>query len=154
MSLGQLLILHLMAGAGVAGAVYLATGQQASSLRWFQVVTALVFWPMYLPLLLQRKAKITEQPATALLGRDLDRTIAQVDEELGAALKNLEGKFGNALSREKAQLHELRGTWAEQARRIREIDQLLSQPEFAEPIASSLACPVADDLSDRLRDIP
>ena len=42
MSLGALLLLHLMAGAGVAGAVYLSGGGGHAGARLLRVATALV----------------------------------------------------------------------------------------------------------------
>ena len=48
----QTLILYLVVGAGVAGAVYLSQRSGRSSARWFLVATAVLFWPLYLPVLL------------------------------------------------------------------------------------------------------
>src|SRR5262245_50611805 len=125
MSLGQLLILHVMAGAGVAGAVYLATANQRAPLRWFQVLTALFFWPMYLPLLLQTQLRTGRSAPRER--DDLDGAIAQVGDELDAALANLEGRCGDAFTPRQDRLHALRGIWAQQAGRIREIERLLKQ---------------------------
>ena len=138
MSLGQLLILHLMAGVGVAGAVALATRHRSRSSRWFQVVTALVFWPMYLPLLLQQQPKPKSKPTPRPMNDDLEQTIAQIDAELDTALKKSESRFGDSLAKEKARLHDLLGAWTRQAQQIREMDQLLSRPETAESMAISI----------------
>jgi hypothetical protein len=152
MSLGQLLILHLMAGAGVAATVFLATPNQRLSMRCFQVATALLFWPMYLPLLLQKQAAairpVEPSPPT---GGDVDQTIAQVNEDLDAALASLERKFGNTFAQQDCRLRNLRLAWARQAGRIREMEQLLKHMECPAP-AAALACASGDERNDRLRD--
>jgi hypothetical protein len=132
MTLGQLIVLHLMAGVGVAGAVFLATRGRSSAQRWFAVATATVFWPLYLPLLLAKVPRgngapvlIDEPPAD-----DLAKAIAQVDGELEAALRSLDGWAEDALAREKDRLYDLRSAWNSQAQRIRDMDRLLARPEF------------------------
>ena len=135
MSLGQLLILHLMAGIGVAGAVSLAMRHRSGSSRWFQILTAMVFWPMYLPLLLQPQPKSKNKPTPPPMDDDLEQSIAQIDAELETALKKSESRFGDALSKENARLHDLLGAWTLQAEQIREMDQLLNRPECAASMA-------------------
>lgn len=153
MSLGQLLLLHLMAGLGVAGAVYLTSRRRSPTSRWFQVVTALLFWPMYLPVLLSRHSaqldelEIARPPAVS---DELGRIIAQVDAELEHALRSLDGWAEGVLAREKDRLLELRGAWISQARRIREMDRLLERPEYAQA-GEPLAIPGESDISERLR---
>lgn len=157
MSLGQLLVLHLMAGAGVAGAVYLTARRRSTAARWFQAVTALLFWPLYLPILLSRHAATTgdTEPANPSLtspvaGDDLGRIIAQVDAELEHALRSLDGWAEDVLAREKGRLLELRSAWFSQAQRIRDMDRLLARPEYA-VAGEPLAIRDENDLSDRLR---
>ncbi len=133
---GQTLILYLVIGAGVAGAVYLSYRPGPGSSRWFVVATAVVFWPLYLPMLLARRAdtgqasRITEAPHDKL-----SAAIAQVDAELEAALGCLDGWAEDVLAREKDRIRELRTAWLAQAQRIREMDQLLARPEYAEDVA-------------------
>jgi hypothetical protein len=154
MNLGHLILLHLMAGVGVAGAVFLSTRGRPAGQRWFQVVTAAIFWPLYLPVLLSQKwdqdrpVEAIEQPAPT---DDLSRAIAAVDAELEAALLSLDGWAEDVLAREKDRLHDLRGAWTSQAHRIREMDRLLSRPEYASGGAPLLAGPNQNGLSERLR---
>jgi hypothetical protein len=152
-SLGPLLLLHLMAGVGVAVAVYLAARTAAAGVRWFQVVTALLFWPLYLPVLLsQRGAARDREPGGGVPPRDdLAQAIAQVEVELEAALRNLDGWAEGVLARERGRLHELRTAWAAQAERVREMDRLLARPEYAGPGELVLAAPNGAPTSDRLR---
>src|SRR4051794_8603917 len=120
MTLGQFLLLHLMAGCGVAVAVYVTAPPSAAAGRWFQAATAVLFWPLYLPLLLARPRD------TAPTDDSLDRAITQMDAELDAALQSLGGWAAGVLAREHDRLHDLRTTWVAQAERIRELDRLLS----------------------------
>src|SRR5438128_9086197 len=134
MSLGQLFLLHLMAGAGVAVAVYLAMPSPSQGVRWFQVVTAILLWPLYLPILLVRTKNQEKCAAstTAAPADDLAQAIAQVDAELEGALRSLDGWAEGVLARERQRLYELRHAWTLQAQRIREMDRLLNRPEYAE----------------------
>jgi hypothetical protein len=147
MTLGQLLLLHLMAGAGVAVAVYLTAPPGRPAERWFQVASAVVFWPFYLPLLLapRDEAKPAPADATAMPPDELAGAIAQVDAELEGALRSLDGWAEGVLAREKDRLHELRTAWSAQAQRVRDMDRLLARPEYAEPAADEAVT------SERLR---
>jgi hypothetical protein len=155
MSLGALLLLHLMAGAGVAGAVYLSGRGRHAGVRFLHVATALVFWPLYLPILLagntsQESSAGPNDPAPA--GTDeLGSVIAQVNAELDGALNSLDGWAEGVLARERGRLEELRAAWGAQADRIRAMDRLLKRPEYAGLADSPL--PAADgEIAARLRD--
>lgn len=131
MTWGQLLVVYLMIGCGVAVAVYLSAQVRAAE-RAFQVATALVFWPLYLPLLLSQNRD--EEPGSAsgavavVPERDeLARAIAQVDAELEGAMRSLDGWAEGVLARERDRLQELRAAWNLQAERIREMDRLLAR---------------------------
>ena len=86
---GQTLVLYLVIGIGVAGAVYLAGGTG----RWFRVATAVPFWPLYLPLLLAPgRAGASGPTARPTAPHDeLAAAIGQVDAELESALGSLDG---------------------------------------------------------------
>ena len=58
--------------------------------------------------------------------------IAQVELELDRALQSLDGWAGEILSDECDRLSELRAAWKGQAARIRELDELLDEPAFAD----------------------
>jgi hypothetical protein len=138
---GQTLILYLVIGAGVAGAVYLAGGDG----RWFRVATAVPFWPLYLPLLLAPGCTIadlsSDSPSMPL--DELAAAIGQVDAELEAALGSLDGWAEGVLSRERVRIRDLRTAWLAQAQRIREMDRILALPEYA--TEEDAALPAADD---------
>jgi hypothetical protein len=154
MALGQLLVLHLMAGLGVAVAVYLQTTARHSGLRVFQVVTAVLFWPFYLALLLGRRRAEevpTEPGAHSGPADELARAIAQVDAELEGAWQSLDGWAEGVLTREKGRLQEMRSVWAAQAQRIRDMDRLLSRPEYAVLDNNVFAVTSADGAGERLR---
>src|SRR5436190_10784466 len=144
---GQTLVLYLVIGTGVAGAVYLAerTGRRRG--RWFLVVTAVPFWPLYLPLLLTPGRADRGEPSAAPQD-DLAAAIAQADAELEAALGSLDGWAEDVLAREKGRLRDLRSAWLAQAQRIREMDRILALPEYAD---ESDPEPPATAADDRLR---
>ncbi len=149
MSLGQLLLLNFMAGIGVAAAVYLSTSARRPLERWAQIIGALLFWPLYLPLLLSyraepQEARIKEPQPTAPPNDELSLAIAQVDAELQSAWRNLDGWAEDVLAREKDRLGELRNAWATQARRVREMDRLLAQPESPALTAGASVTGLAD----------
>lgn len=132
--LGQTLILYLLVGIGVAGAAYLSTPANRSSRRLFQVLLALPFWPLYVPLLLAKPSPPAAMVSTACgtpVNGSLDAIIAQVDSELQAALGSLDGWGKHVLAQEKDRLNELGKAWRLQAERIRELDRLLAVPEYA-----------------------
>jgi hypothetical protein len=156
--LGQTLVLYAVVGAGVAVAVYSVAGDPRQ--RWFRVVSAVPFWPMYIPILLAPvRPPIDSQCHDHAEPKDeMSVTIAQVDGELEGALSSLDGWAEDVLAREKGRIHELRGAWTAQAERIREMDRLLTLPECAdEPRTGAVALAVPPDVSassavsDRLR---
>ncbi len=129
---GQTLILYLVVGAGMAGAVYLTERSGRGPRHWFVVATAVAFWPLYLPLLLASGRRGPGEPASASATPqdDLTAAIGQVDAELGSALGSLDGWAEEVLIREKGRLRDLRAAWLAQAKRIREMDRVLDQPEY------------------------
>jgi hypothetical protein len=132
--LDQTLLLYLVAGLGVAGAVYISPLGSQPLERLLLVSMALLFWPIFLPLLLSGKHKPSEMPSpTGCVTKDeLASAITQVDAELEAALGSLDGWAEDVLAREKGRIQELRHAWTAQADRIREMDRLLALPENVE----------------------
>lgn len=127
--LAPTLVLYFLIGLGVAAAVYLTV----PTCRWLSVLVAWPFWPIYLPILLaSSRPAPTERPWP---NEEVLAAIAQVNAELEAALASLDGWAEDVLAREKGRIHELRVAWSAQAERIREMDHLLSLPEYAEPAA-------------------
>ena len=54
MDLTTTLLFYMLLGSAVAVAVHLAANDMSRGQRWFRTLTAVVFWPLYLPALLQR----------------------------------------------------------------------------------------------------
>jgi hypothetical protein len=131
---GQTLLLYLLTGGTVAVAVYLRTEATSRLERLFTVATAVVFWPLYLPLLLTRatdgrrlgSAVSTEHPAD-----DMAAAIAEAEAELESGLAGLEGWADEALARQEKRLRDLPAVWSLQAERVRAMDQLLALPDGA-----------------------
>ncbi len=128
---GQTLILYLVVGAGVAGAVYLTQRAGGFAARGFLVATAVLFWPLYLPVLLSSSRAGAGGSADAPPRDELTAAIGQVDAELAAALGSLDGWAEEVLIREKVRLRDLSAAWSAQAQRIRDMDRVLAQPEYA-----------------------
>src|SRR5262245_34220719 len=124
--LGPSLVLYMLVGLGVAGAVYLSGGTSSPFERGLTSALAIPFWPIFIPLLLTRADRAQERrPVPAAPAADeLAAAIAEVDAELEAALSSLDGWAEGVLAREKDRNHELRGAWSAQAGAIRQMDPL------------------------------
>ena len=149
MDLTTTLLFYMLFGGGVATAMYLMKDGAGSGERWFRTSSAVVFWPLYLPSLLQRPAEQAREPfgpRGAAPASDLEivepdeiaRMIRQVETELETALRSLDGWSDAVLAREQHRVEELRAAWHTQAARIRELDRLLAKPAFAEPFTHRL----------------
>ena len=60
MGLSVTMIFYLLIGVGVATAVFLADSRRSRGSAGFRVATALVFWPLYLPILLSGSGARTD----------------------------------------------------------------------------------------------
>jgi hypothetical protein len=149
---GQTLVLYLLIGGGVAGALYLSGPGNSAAGRWFRLATALPFWPLYLPILLNRRAAGSDGPPPGSSvpppPDEMALAIHQVDAELVSALASLDGWAEDVLAREKGRIRELRAAWTAQAARIRAMDRVLARPENAGEATEPLR---PDDCADRLR---
>lgn len=139
MNLATTMLFYLTAGAAVAVAILLRHDASAPGHRAFQAATAVVFWPLYLPLLLHPRPHGRRETAANTLPvnqaptaahQELERTIAQVEAELDGAVNTLDGWSDSVLAREQNRFVELRAAWRQQATRIAELDRLLAEPAF------------------------
>jgi hypothetical protein len=124
MGLTESLIFYLLIGLGVAAAVWLSDG------RLLPAAMAVLFWPIFVPVLLSRQpeeASVPPLPPKEHATDPLATMIAHVEAELDAALASLDGWAEEALSRENARIAELKAAWSMQAARIRQMDRLLEQ---------------------------
>ncbi|HEY3965555.1 MAG TPA: hypothetical protein VGM05_13445 [Planctomycetaceae bacterium] len=130
MALNETLLFYLLFGAGTATAVALRRDVNGATGRWFRIVTAIFFWPLYLPILLERPAGTDVdsggEPTTDRPADNYAATIARVEAELETALDSLDGWAENVLAREQDRFAELRSAWRLQADRIRQLDRLLA----------------------------
>jgi hypothetical protein len=134
MGLEETLVFYLLVGAAVAVAVYLVDARRGRGQLGFLVTTAVLFWPLYLPLLLSRRTD-SEGPAVSASKPKPDemaKAIAQVELELDAALSSLDGWAENALAGEGDRIAELCHALSAQAARIRDMDELLARSETIE----------------------
>jgi len=126
-------IFYLLLGVTVAVATYMRGSEDSRVATTFQLATACVFWPLFVPMLLSTDEASTASRSTAhsvsSKGDDaLSAAICQVEEELDAALHGLDGWAEDVLNSEQHRLEELRTAWKLQADRIRQLDRLLAEP--------------------------
>lgn len=134
MSLGVTLCFYLVIGLAVALAIWISEAHALHFSRLFNATTAVLFWPLYLPVLLAADRSTSvgneqspqEDPQQLAQDDDMATAITQVEWELDIALNSLHGWAEAVLSAETEQLAELRSAWRQQAQRVRDLDSLLS----------------------------
>jgi hypothetical protein len=151
MGFAETMIFYLLIGVGVAIAVFLSDARRSRLSPSFRVATALVFWPLYLPILLAGpRSEPNQRIGTQQNDGDaMSRAIAQVEAELETALASLDGWVEDVLARETDRLRELGTAWRAQAVRIREMDRLLDHAAPAQP--GPMPTLSEPDSSDRCR---
>lgn len=129
-------IFYLALGCGVGVAIGLKE-RSASPLAYLgKPLAAVLFWPLFVPLLMEGERQslhaFERSLKSPLLVSDdsMSQAIQQVEGELDAALSSLQGWADISLLREQDRFNKLRVAWRVQADRVRELDQLLSAPEF------------------------
>jgi hypothetical protein len=151
MGFAETMIFYTLIGAGVAIAVFLSDTRPSPLSPVFRLATALLFWPLYLPILLAGPRSEPGQQIEKCRsdGDAMSQAIAQVEAELEMALASLDGWVEDVLARETDRLRELSNAWRAQAIRIREMDRLLDR---ADPLAHGPTPAVSDrEMSDRCR---
>ena len=104
--LGPTVVLYAVVGAGVAAAVYLSPGMVSG--RRVNVLLAIPFWPLYLPLLLARPRTDVTPGTDSLPDDKMTAAILQVDGELSTVLSTLDGWAVEVRADEKERLALLR----------------------------------------------
>jgi hypothetical protein len=133
MGFAATMIFYHLIGLGVATAIFLTDSHQGRCLSLFRLATAVLFWPLYIPVVLA-SPHAGSRPAEAALpieGDAMSHTISQVEAELDSALASLDGWVEDVLAHEAGRFRELSTAWRAQAARIREMDRLLAQFEPA-----------------------
>lgn len=135
MGLSESLAFYVLAGLAVGVANVLAQGRESVVRSAITMIATCLFWPLYLPILLSRRAETaaSEDEAAPREPDALEGAIAQVERELDAALRGLDGWAEDALSSESTRIAELRLALAAQASRVRQMDSLLAATEQAGP---------------------
>src|SRR5437588_375538 len=109
MTFAATMIFYHLIGLGVATAVFLSDPQQGRLLPVFRLATAVVFWPLYVPIVLSstRPGADTEATASQADRDTMFQAISQVEAELEAALASLDGWVEDVLTHEAGRFHEL-----------------------------------------------
>ncbi len=142
-------IFYLLVGSGVGAAIALRERQPTPLSMILKPIVAAIFWPLFVPLLLEsspREPLTLEEvlhPRTGSADDALTQAIEHVEGELDVALKSLTGWPGAALNVEPTCFDELRAAWRGQADRVRELDRLLGDSAFS--ASAPLEEPTADD---------
>jgi hypothetical protein len=127
--LNSTLLIYFLIGGAVSVAVYLSDMAHTPAQRLFLTASSLIFWPLCLPLLLQRiSARHATSEELPPPGDEIGRAIRQVESELNAALR-----AANVPDDHNARLNSLHERWSAQAAQIREIDRLLASPQYSVP---------------------
>lgn len=138
MGIGETLLFYLVIGVAVAVAVQARNSRMARESA-FQTLSAIPFWPVYLPILLSAEPAPSkaETPSPPMEEDDMAIAIRQVEGELALALTSLDGWAEAALAGEADRIQALKSTWRAQAERMRDLDQVLSQ-------LNASPCPLSD----------
>jgi len=150
MTFAATMIFYSLIGFGVATAVLLSDSRPGRLLPVFRLATAVVFWPLYVPILLSGSRPAAQGEAAPSQGdRDaMFQAISQVEAELETALASLDGWVEDVLAHEAGRFHELSTAWRAQAERVREMDRLLAKTEPAARHSPNVG---GDGTSDRYR---
>lgn len=118
---------YLLVGAATAVAILVRREGGGPGERAFLAATAVVFWPVHLPVLLATApaASAARAPRSADERDAMGRAIAGVQRGLVAAFADLDGWAGEALDEESSRIGELCDALRGQAARVREMDRVL-----------------------------
>lgn len=138
MNFSESLVFYLVIGLAVAVAHARSMSQRRSG-RWLEHSGTCLFWPLYLPLLLTGGDDRVPSATPGVAQRDeLALAIEQVEQELDAALRGLDGWAEGVLNERGIRLDELRSALVHQADRIREMESLLAKEQASVATPSSL----------------
>ncbi|MCE9607271.1 MAG: hypothetical protein K8U03_20490 [Planctomycetia bacterium] len=132
MNFQESLLFYFVIGVAVAVAFGLAERRTFRPATIAALIGAVLFWPIYLPLILSASNKDAAAPSPTVIPRDeFSHAIEQIERELEAALAGLDGWAEQAMNRNSGRLGELRAALVAQAERIREMDALLAEDRAA-----------------------
>ncbi len=128
MGIGETLLFYLVIGMAVAVSVQVRNSRTARGSA-FQTLSAIPFWPVYVPILLSSGPDEVKVETRSLPIDEDDMAIAirQVEGELSLALTSLDGWAEAALAGEAERIQALKATWRAQAERMRDLDLVLEQ---------------------------
>ena len=89
MNLTTTLIFYLIVGGGVAGAVHLADNTTSFE-HWFRAATAIVFWPLYVPVLLQSRRSVAANELESDLAESSPNRPELLTDEVAIAIRQVE----------------------------------------------------------------
>jgi hypothetical protein len=135
--------LYGLIGVAVAVAMALQAMPTERGRRWVLFVGTLLFWPLFAPLVLARSEPTAgtgtrrgapganRAAGAALATSGVEGRIQRAEAEVLAAIARLDGLAEAALAPEVERVEGLAGALVAMARRVAEIEALLSTPEFS-----------------------
>lgn len=136
MGFSETCLFYLVIGLAVAVAVWTRWPQTGSrSARGWNAVAAVLFWPVYLPILLVPTEEIPEEALPAETGQTPVHfyRIETVKHELQEALAFVSRKARSPFHDDAGRFDELFTAWEAQARRIGQLDRILSTSQAELP---------------------
>ncbi|MCH7729360.1 MAG: hypothetical protein IH991_23215 [Planctomycetes bacterium] len=127
MGFAETLIFYTVIGIGVAVALLAVEADRTAAQRMFMAATAILFWPVYVPVLLGGGRSSPTQSRESPANDKVSQLVDQVQQELDEAVYRFDGWDDDSLANQRERISELKAAWRAQADRIREIDGLLSQ---------------------------
>jgi hypothetical protein len=133
MGITESLLFYGVIGIAVAAALLALPDQNAGIPMWTTALSAVLFWPIYLPLLLSPKPGMDSaaSPPESVAPDELHREIACVERELKAAVAGLQAEHVHSSFWDDDRIQELHTAWMQEAARIREMDAILANSETA-----------------------
>jgi hypothetical protein len=126
MGLWETAFVYLLIGLVVGAAFAVFAADLSVADRLIRSAAAVLFWPLFAPIVLARSA---EPPAKAATGTVETRVRASA-EQLLASLARVDGIAEGVLAPELARIRGLAGSLASMERRVRDMDALLATVEF------------------------
>jgi hypothetical protein len=136
MGLSGTVLIYALVGLAVAGALALQPSKAGLASRTLSFAAATCFWPLYAPMLFAgRSAPLSASGGAA---GPVSARIQRAEQQLLSALGKVKGLAEDVLAPEVARVQGLSMALSAMERRIQQMDQLLTTPEFDAPAVEAL----------------
>lgn len=146
----ETVLIYALIGLAVGVGAALQEAQRSPAQRLGIALSASVFWPVHLPVLLGRGTQTRASAAPSAVSGPLEQRILQSERGLREALARLDGVAEEVLSKEQNQILGVSERLRTMSARIAEMDSLLESSEFSASRAQS----ALDELEGQAPDDP